>query len=550
MNEVDALLVLPPVYQSGRISDYNPKEPMGLMYIGAALRQRGYSAEIFDADILALTLDQAVCEIVKRQAKVIGFSVMQRALPSVKLIAKKLRNREVDTHLCCGGFAATLSAEHILKEVPEIDSIVLGEGEITFSCLTQAIKEFGDWRHLSGIAYRQGDKVNINPPANKENLDSLPWPSRDLLPICFEKTNYATVLASRGCYGICTFCSNQAFEGASIGSNWRGRNFADVVDEIEELRRIYGIKVFKFNDPNLFGPGSHGRQHVVDLCNEIIRRNFNDLHLMGFCRSNDIDQDVAQLMRKAGFERILLGIESASPEVLRLFRKGESLQTICRSIDTLRLAGINIVPGFMIFNPYTTAESLEADIAFLETYGFKPTLSKPLRIFDGTSLQKIMASENRLVWQSPLEGYHEYLVNPSIAAIYMALKTVSVEWIDLLKKSYQEEIWGIKKAPAFNQRFNFDTLNELVFILEKETLQALISWTKSGVSFQDISGQVARLKDKLVEIEQFIVSAVNMPRPILNVRKLSSTDLASRVHSILVNKVFRTFPEQYRWRDD
>ena len=57
MNELDALLVLPPMYQSGRIPDYNPKEPMGLMYINATLRREGYSAEILDADILALTLE-------------------------------------------------------------------------------------------------------------------------------------------------------------------------------------------------------------------------------------------------------------------------------------------------------------------------------------------------------------------------------------------------------------------------------------------------------------------------------------------------------------
>jgi len=81
MNELDALLILPPMYQSGRIPDYNPKEPMGLMYIGAALRHNGHSAEILDADILALTLEETVAEIMKRPAKVIGFSVMQRALP-------------------------------------------------------------------------------------------------------------------------------------------------------------------------------------------------------------------------------------------------------------------------------------------------------------------------------------------------------------------------------------------------------------------------------------------------------------------------------------
>lgn len=550
MNELDALLILPPMYQSGRIPDYNPKEPMGLMYIGATLRRNGHSAEILDADIMALTIDETVAEIMKRPAKVIGFSVMQRALPSVKLLAEKLKSRGVTSHVCCGGFTATLSAKHILERIPVIDSVVLGEGEVTFSSLVQAIKDSTDWNHFPGIAFRQNGKVVVNQPATKVDVDALPWPSRDLLPICFEKTNYATILASRGCYGICTFCSNQAFERTSVGSNWRGRNSTDVVDEMEDLKRTHGVKVFKFNDPNLFGPGPNGRKHIIDICNEIIARKLGELHLMGFCRSNDIDLGVAQLMRQAGFERILIGIESANPAVLRLFRKGESLQTIRQSVEILRQVDIDIVPGFMIFNPYTTVETLEVDLDFLETYRFMPTLSKSLRIFDGTPLQEIMTSEDRLVWRSPLEGYHEYLVDPVIASIYMALKTISVEWIDLLRKTYQGEIWGIKKAPAFNQRMNFDALSELVFVLEKEILKSLLSWVRTGFSYQDIATKIARLKDQLVKTEQYIVSVSSLTEPTLNVQSFSVTDLAGRIHSILVNKVFRTFPEQYRWRDD
>ena len=323
-----------------------------------------------------------------------------------------------------------------------------------------------------------------------------------------------------------------------------------MVDEIEGLKRAHGVKVFKFNDPNLFGPGLNGRQHVVDICNEIIGRNIGDLHLMGFCRSNDIDLEVAQLMRRAGFERVLIGIESANSTVLRLFRKGESLRTIRQSIDILRQVGIGIVPGFMIFNPYTTIETLEVDIDFLETYGFTPTLSKSLRIFDGTFLQEMMASEDRLVWRSPFEGYHEYLVDSSVASIYMALKTISVEWVDLLRKTYQGEIWGIKKAPAFNQRLDFDALNKLVFVLEKEILKSLLSWVKSGFKYQDIVEQITRLKDQLVEAEQHIVFASGLAESTLNIQSFSVTDLAGRIHSILANKIFRTFPEQYRWRDD
>jgi radical SAM superfamily enzyme YgiQ (UPF0313 family) len=550
MNNLDVLLVLPPMYQSGRVSDYNLKEPMGLMYIGAVLREKGLTVEILDADLLALTIEQTVSEIVKQNARVIGFSIMQRALPSVKLLAEKLRKNGVTSHICCGGFSATLSARHILEEVPAVDSVVLGDGEITFSYLVHAIKSGTDWESSSGVAFRKNGQVEINQPAVKVDVSSLPWPSRDLLSVCFEKTGYATILGSRGCYGICTFCSNQSFEKTSIGSNWRGRNPVDVVDEIDELRHAFGIKMFKFNDPNLFGPGRCGRQHVIDICNEIVHRKIDDVHLMGFCRSNDIDLEVAKLMRQAGFEEILIGIESFNPAVLKLFRKGESLRAIHQSIDVFRQVGISIVPGFMIFNPYTTIETLETDLAFLGTYGFTPILSKSLRIFDGTPLQAIMASENRLVWRSPLDGYHEYLVSPVIAAIYMAMKTISVEWIDHFKKFYQKDLWTIKKAPAFDRRVDFDALNKALFDLEREMLQALISWAKSGFSLQDIVRQITILKNRLVVIEQFVISAGNISCPILNTHGFSEADLAGRIHSILVNKVFRTFPEQYRWMDD
>lgn len=550
MNEIDVLLVLPPMYQSGRLPDYNPKEPLGLMYVAAALKRERLAVEILDADISALTIDQTVAEIIKRSAKVVGFSVMQRALPSVKLIVEKLRNQGLASHICCGGFTATLSARHILERIPGVDSIVIGDGEEVFTSLVKAIKDAHEWRHLFGTAHRANGGIVINQPATKSDVDTLPWPSRDLLSVCMGKTNYATILASRGCYGICTFCSNQSFERLSVGSNWRGRNPADVVDEMESLVASHGVRMFKFNDPNLFGPGLKGRKHVVDICNEIIARNIGGLHLMGFCRSNDLDHEIVGLMKRAGFERILIGIESANSNVLKAFRKGESLSTIRKSIDMLREAGISIVPGFMVFNPYTTLDTLSADLLFLDEYGFTPTLSKSLRIFDGTPLQEIMARENRLLWRSPFEGYHEYTVDTVVAAIYMALKTMSVEWIDPLHKAYQGVLWKIKKATAFDQRLGFDTLSALTFALEKDALRSILSWTRLGFSRQDIVEQVARLKDQMVSIEQGIVSLGGLAEPVLDVRGLSVMDLAGRIHSILVNKVFRTFPEQYRWGGD
>ncbi|MFH1598037.1 MAG: radical SAM protein [Patescibacteria group bacterium] len=550
MSEVDVLLVLPPMYQSGRIPDYNPKEPMGLMYLAGELRQNGYSVEILDADLLALTVGETLRRILEKRARVIGFSVMQRALPSVKMLVEGLDDVKPRSHISCGGFTATLSARYILQSIPQVDSIVLGEGELTFTNLVSQLLEGKTWQETTGIAYRHDGVVIVNPPGHKPDLDSLTRPTRELLPVCLEKTNYATVLASRGCYGVCTFCCNCSFERCSLGPNWRGRKPGDVVDELEAIHRDHGVRVFKFNDPNLFGPGSEGRQHVVEICQDIIRRGLGGLHLMAFCRSNDIDEEIVRLMKKAGFERLLIGIETISADALRLFRKGETPETVRRTIQILRESDIDLVPGFMIFNPYTTIETLKQDLAFLHEYGHTPTLAKALRVFDGIPLQGMLESEGRLVWRNPIEGYHEYLVSPDVAAIYMALKTVAVEWLDTFKKAYQGELWGIKKAPSFKERQGFDILNRLTFNLESRLLTAFITWMESGFTLQDIVGLMTDTRRRLRYLEDFTLMASDENQPVLSSQILSSRELAGKIHTILTHKVYRTFPEQYRWKDD
>jgi radical SAM superfamily enzyme YgiQ (UPF0313 family) len=416
--------------------------------------------------------------------------------------------------------------------------------------LVNSLSDSREWRGIPGTAHRGKNGVVINPPAEKPEFACLDWPSRELLEYCLGKTNYATILGSRGCYGVCTFCSNQSFERSSIGANWRGRNPEDIVDELEHLKNKYGINVFKFNDPNMFGPGKSGKQHVIYICTQIIKRKLEPLHIMGFCRSNDISLEIAKLMKSAGFERVLIGIESANPEITKTFRKGESLETICRSIDIFRHVGIDIVPGFMVFNPYTTLESLKIDLAFLEKYRFTPTLSKTLRVFDGTPIQGVLEEQNKLIWRSPFEGYHEYLVDSDVAAIYMSLKMVFVEWIDLLRKTYQDELWGIKKAPSFKERRAFDDLSMMVFTMEKEMLKALICWIEKGFTLSDIFCQLERTKNLLMNVEKYIAGSIGGNGLLLDVEKFSIQCMAEKIHSILLNKVHITFPEKYRWRDD
>ncbi|MGB9706655.1 MAG: B12-binding domain-containing radical SAM protein [Microgenomates group bacterium] len=542
----EVLLVLPPLYQTGREPDYNPKEPMGLMYLAASLRSRGRKAEIFDADVEAKTPQQVVQRILEKNPPLVGFSVLQRALPSLEIIVNALREKGYSGHITCGGITATLSFPYILERLgSKIDSVVLGEGENTVIRLAEKVLTGQEWRDVPGIAYLHNRAQVINKPIDSVDLDALPFAVRDYLEYCLGKTNYATIMGSRGCYGICTFCSNYSFGSLWEGPKWRGRNPKSVVDEMQEIFETHGVTIFKFNDPNIFGPGLLGREHVVRICQEIKRRRL-PFHLMGFCRGNDITADpgVVRHLKDAGFERLLIGVESSDDKILQMFRKGETIRGMEQALDILEKEGISVVVGFMIFNPYTTMETLKKDLAFLKRRGLCPTLSKALRVFDGTPIQVLLEAEGRLIKRDPFEGYHEYIMPADVAAVYASMKSLFTNCLDRIRAVGQGRIWDIKKAPSFRDRQDFNNLAEAFFGVESFLLEELINWEETGDFNLDIVREtVKRVYEMLRGIGQAIsvdIDEVVLPQEILS----------KEIYTLMKEKPWNTFREEYRWNLD
>ncbi|MFC1638745.1 B12-binding domain-containing radical SAM protein [Patescibacteria group bacterium] len=547
----DVLLVLPPTYHSGRLADYNPKEPMGLMYLAAELRQRGVTVEILDADLSSLTIEETVGEIVARGAAVTGFSVLQRALPSLELIVSGIRERGYLGHVCCGGVGATLAAESIMRRLPGVDSVVLGEGELTFADLVGQVLDRGDWRRVAGLCVRAAGGTVATGRPQKPDLDRLARPSRDLLGECLGRTGYATIASSRGCYAACTFCSNSGFERVSCGPGWRGRDPVSVADELELLYREYGARAVKFNDPNLFGPGRRGREHVLQLCAEIVRRQMNGLSLMAFTRASDLDPESCVALRQAGFERILIGIESACPEIIGAFRKGETLEEMEYGITCLREAGMTIVPGFMIFSPYTTLDTLVRDLDFLDRHAFRPTLSKSVRVFEGTELVRLLDAESRLIRRDPFEGYHEYRMRGDVATVYAALKAVAVDWIATLSARYQGDFWRLKKGQDFNGRQGFYSLQDAVYGIESRLLRSLVAWVRDDeFDRHDVVRELARTREALGDIESLYAGRSFWMLSEGVVRGFGLRTMADRLMHLFAERPYDTFPERYRWAND
>jgi len=542
----DVFLVLPPLYQTGREPDYNPKEPMGLMSLAANLRKFNRRVEIFDADIESKTIDQTIDKILAKKAPLTGFSVFQRALPSLSLIVDGLREKGYKGHITCGGITPTLSFNYILEKLGDkIDSIVLGEGENVIKNLTDRVLNGEDWRDLPSLAYYRKNSQVINKSIDSVDLDSLPFVARDYLTFCLNKTNYATIMGSRGCYGICTFCSNYSFEKLHSGPNWRPKTPRKVVDEMEELLQKYKVDVFKFNDPNIFGPGKKGKEHVLEICREIKKRDLS-FHLMGFCRADDIGYDLRliQELKSAGFERLLIGIESSDDFIIQKFRKGETIAEMGKTIDLVQKAGISTVVGFMIFNPYTTLESLKKDLIFLKKKNLMPTLTKSLRVFDGTPIQLLLEKEGRLVKKNPFEGYHDYLMPPEIASIYGSMKVLFVNCIDRVRSIGQNKVWDIKKSNSFQKRQRFDNLTEVFFTSESLLLENLINWSENKhFKLEEVKEVIDKIYFQLGKIGKTISLEI---KSVIS----SPSTIAKEIFTLMKEKSWNTFKEEYRWNED
>jgi len=306
--------------------------------------------------------------VVSSQAEVIGITCSATCLSPEALQAITLcRKLAPKALIVAGGSHFTLMAEPILKEVNELDLIVLGEGEIAF---TQLLREWSggkDLKKVQGIAYRENGTVIQNPrPSIIPHLDALPLPAYHLLDL--EREAYYWhgmgrkafgLSTSRGCGDHCTYCSETQFwQGV-----WRGRSGKKVVEEMAYLYHRHGKSLFVFNE-NTF---NWSRRRMEEFLEELGRSGLR-IHFWFQSRIKDIlrDEDLIPEMRRLGLYEVMLGIESIHPEVLDRYEKKQSREMAQTAIDILRRNKIMVMANIMFGDWNDSEETLKEVFQFVK----------------------------------------------------------------------------------------------------------------------------------------------------------------------------------------
>ena len=330
-----------------------PLPPSDLMYLAAVAEEAGFEAKItdyslggdFEADLKEFKPDYLLINVATPTFKsdLNALTIAKEICPDIVTIAK--------------GAAFLTIAFEVMYFAKDLDIIIYGEAEGTLKDILSG-KSYGN---IPGIYYRDDLRVKFTGQRPFiEDLDSLPFPARHLVDNNIYRRPdtgevQAVIKVSRGCPFHCFFCLATPVAGAKV----RKRSPENILGEIKECVNTYGITNFLFWS-DIF---NIDKDWVMRLCQLIIDSGLN-ITWSANTRADTADEEMAEMMYKAGCRLVSIGVESGSQEMLDKIGKKITLDDVRLTVRIFKKFGIKIYNYFVIGLPWETAETVEDTIDF------------------------------------------------------------------------------------------------------------------------------------------------------------------------------------------
>jgi len=339
-----------------------PSPPLGVTYVAAACEQAGCEVRIFDYIVRRYTKEKLSAELDGFAPHVVGATSVTMNFKGAAAIIQDVKSHNPAIITMMGGPHVSYDWANTLVKYPEIDIIVVGEGEETLRELLPMIHDRAAWDTVRGIAFRKDGQAHFTGVrAFIEDLDTLPVPARHLLPISrYRALGFpVSIITSRGCPNRCIFCLGRRMVGHKV----RYRTPRLIVDEIEDIIS-YGFTRINIAD-DLF---TSDKVRVQEFCAELKRRGIK-IPWSAFARVNTVDAGVLAVMRDAGCDAVSFGIESGNAGMLKLVKKGITLQQAVKAVQACKESGVSAFASFVIGLPGESPETLAETRTFAEGLG-------------------------------------------------------------------------------------------------------------------------------------------------------------------------------------
>ncbi len=285
---------------------------------------------------------------------IFGLSSICGSYPLTLRLAQEIRRTNPQAKIILGGPQASVVDVATLRAFPSVDIIVRGEADDTFPLLLQLL-ESGEWESVPGITFRRDGEVIRNPNASVvENLDRLPLPAFDL-DLRIRDRGGVHLEIGRGCPFACTFCSTNDF----FRRNFRLKSPSTMIADIASLQKEYGLDYFSL----VHDMYTIDRKKVVSFCEAILASG--EKFTWGCsARTDCIDDELLELMARAGCTGIFFGIETGSQRLQHVINKKLDLAEAVERIACADREGIKTTVALIAGFPEETRKDLRDTLHF------------------------------------------------------------------------------------------------------------------------------------------------------------------------------------------
>lgn len=436
--------------------------PLGILYLAAGLRKLpGLQVQVIDINAESRTLDESVSKVLSCKPDMLGVSVTSGNILEARDYLVKIKTANPTITTVCGGIHPTLFDELMLKELPQVDFILRGEGDHSFPELCRRLSKGRSLKNLPGLSYRSNGNILRGEPQYIEDLNSLPSIDRTLLNPNLYGTRWygwklpqlmgkvTTAFTSKGCPFNCTFCSMVAL----CKRRFRARSAENVYQELGQIAD-QGFKLVIFFDDNF----TVQQDRVGKLCELLLRHPLGlrfgfagTLHLL--------PQSLLNLMQEAGFDLVFVGVESGSEKMLATYQKPAQAEAIADGVVRAKKANMFTIASFITGAPEETEDDFRKTLEFIEEIRPHVCDINPLMIHPGSPIwENIKGTED----PPKLEGSRS-------RPIWRFLSTVTADVVEKRKDKFRNAFFQTYRG-VLGVRFA-RIIEALMLLIHNKTLQ-------------------------------------------------------------------------------